>query len=83
MQLMFLAYERSIVCKTDLTQVECSDLYFNHPPAMSLSILSDYSPLFLLSVGFVGYLIAGGIYRAHFSPLANFPGPKLAALTLW
>lgn len=40
----------------------------------------DFSTV--LAAGVV-YYVGVAIYRLYFSPLAKFPGPKLAALTQW
>lgn len=37
----------------------------------------------LLSVFFVLYVIGLYVYRMYFDPLSKFPGPKIAAASLW
>jgi hypothetical protein len=37
----------------------------------------------LILVSLVLYTIYGAIYRLFLSPLRNFPGPSIAALTSW
>lgn len=41
------------------------------------------SILGLLTTLWIASLVARGIWRLYFSPVAKFPGPKLAALTYW
>ena len=48
-------------------------------PAMEL--LPHLVPV--LCLGILVYSIGVAIYRLFYSPIANFPGPKLAALTFW
>jgi hypothetical protein len=52
-------------------------------PTMLDSQLSIATIFAFTLVLIFSYGIFLAVYRLHFSPLAKFPGPRLAALTLW
>ena len=49
----------------------------------SISLLNVRMGFALSVVLFLVYIITLAIYRLYITPLAKFPGPWLAALTLW
>lgn len=71
-----------------ITSAADSTLHLDFPSPQFSIMLPTGDLLHAPNIGlvcavFLFYLIGGAVYRLYLHPLAKFPGPRIAALTLW
>lgn len=74
--MLYLIKPSSYVCNIGQSTFDM-DLFEDTRNWVGTHVLTTITALVLL------YTVLGAIYRLYLSPLAKFPGRKLAALTLW
>ena len=53
------------------------------PAAMAIMSLSTVATMTAIAAILLLYVVSTAVYRLFLSPIAKFPGPRLAALTFW
>jgi hypothetical protein len=64
-----------------LNRLLCSHRGLNSGTAASMSLFT--SVVFSLVISLILSISYGAFWRLYLSPVAKFPGPKLAAVTFW
>lgn len=78
-----ISYPSSSPSLSQIAELETSTPWYWPDRIMGILIpLWDHSA-WILGTTFVAYQVGLVVYRLWFSPLAKFPGPKLAAASLW